>query len=1187
MTLKSLEILGFKTFPDKTKLEFDKGITAVVGPNGSGKSNISDAIRWVFGEQSTKNLRCSKMEDVIFDGTVERKSKGFAKVTLTIENQDRGIAFDSDYVSITRMYYRSGESSYLINNKSVRLKDIYELFMDTGLGKDGYSVIGQGKVDSVVSSRPSDIREIFEEAAGISKFRYRKSEAERQLDKTQANLTRLSDIISQLEERVEPLRIQSEKAQIFVECSNEKKSLEVGLWLETLLKSEQVLREQDNKILLARNRANEAEEKVDGVRKNLEKNFYDTNLISSKINDKSKEVSAFEKDASDKNRELSVLKNDVNHSNESIEKISHEIEVLKKLQEDYKYDLTKVEKQISEQKSVTEKIENNLNLALTDFKKLEAEIGGTENLNNQISNELAELNKNLENTKLEIMNADSTQKQLDLNLNKITATIEEHYKLKDELELQVKNSLSILEEKHQKRLSEQRDLELLEEKLKVKSRSHNKLKSQLDRLDLSTKEKISKIKLLNDLEQNFEGFTRSVKFVMNRANKSELKGIHGPISRLFEVKSEYSLAFEIALGSAMQNIVVDSEADAKEAILALKENNIGRATFLPINSIRSRGIIKENLSDIHGVIGVASNLCNAKSVYRDIIDFLLGRTAIVDNIDTAIQLAKRFNYKFKIVTLDGQVVNSGGSLTGGSSSKSSGLISRKSEIDKLEKEVKALNEQTLNLRNEHNILIKEISELEVKSAKLRENIIELKNEITLENSNLENSKQRLAFLNLETEKQEQEKKDIYNQKERLQLTSENLSADKEILSKKILNSQNRLSLALSQQKDIINIKEEKREHIQSLQLEKLSKEKDIELLTSKSNTIKQSIKDSDIKVSSFEEQAKETKNNILKINDNIEVLNKQIEDLSKSLDTYKQDIESLKNQRIDLEKNNTKLREYERELLEERECLNRDLVRLEERGITLQKNYDDIIAKLWDEYELTRSEAEATTAAIDDIQSAKKRLSELKLKIKQLGCVNLSAIEEYKELSERYKFMKAEFDDIQNSKNEIIKHIDSLTKDMKSLFLRKFDDINKNFKEIFVELFSGGSANLELLDKDNILESGIEIQVSPPGKIVSNLDSLSGGEKALVSISIYFAIMRVNPAPFCVLDEIEAALDDVNVVRYAKYLRRMNEKTQFIIITHRRGSMEEADILYGVTMQEKGVSKLLKLKASEISMAEG
>ena len=1185
MVLKSLELFGFKTFPDKTRLEFDKGITAVVGPNGSGKSNISDAIRWVFGDQSTKNLRCSKMEDVIFEGTVNRKSKGFAKVSLTIENKNRKFPFDSDDITITRKFYRSGESDYLINNVSVRLKDIYELFMDTGLGKDGYSVISQGKIDSVVSLKSSDRREIFEEAAGISKFRYRKIEAERQLDKTESNLIRIGDIIMQLEKRIKPLKDQAEKAKKFIEYSSEKKLLEVGIWLETLLKSEQSLREQDNKIYLASKRSEDANNKLDDIRKNMETNFLKTNSISSKINDERQSLSKFEKDINEKDRELSVLKNEILHNKKSNEKISLEIDNLKSKKIKLIDELGILDSKLNKKSSNKNKTDEDLKIELVKLNNLNEKISKVNKVNNEVSSHISNLNLKLTELRLKIMNSKSIINQTNLNEEKIINAINENNKLKSNLQLKLNECKSALLEKNNKKIVLEDEIKNLKEILKSKQEKYDLLNTEISNLNLLRKEKSSKRNILKNLENNFEGFNKSVKFIMGEAKKNHLKGIYGPISRLFEVLPKYTLAIEIALGSSMQNIVVENEEDAKKCILSLKQNNIGRATFLPVNSIKPRGKITEDLTNFKGIIGIASDLCQINNKYKNILDFLLGRTIVVENIDNAIYISKRLNYRFKILTLDGQVINAGGSLTGGSSNKSSGLISRINDIEKLKGEIAYIDNNLLNLNARLKLLSQELSIHKFKLSEFNKNLSVLLDEINVDNISLKSYEQNLDFLDSEINKSILEKQDIKDKIEDLELSNKDLELEENLLNKELLNLKGKLSNANLEYDEIIQNRESKKDYIQSLQMNKIAQEKDIEILNTQKDNIINVISNTKNKISLLINERETCLKKSNKLNENIEILGNEVNNIIKLKNESQKNIERLNQERISLEKVNTDLRDSEREVLDEREVLNRELIKFQERGITLQQNYDDIIAKLWDEYELTRSEAEKITPKLGDIKKANNKLLELKLKIKKLGYVNLASVDEYKEVSEQYRFMKSEYDDIKKSKNEIIKNINKLVNDMQTLFIKKFDEINRNFKEIFKELFLGGKANLELSDKENILTSGIEIQVAPPGKIVSHIESLSGGEKALVSIALYFAIMKVNPPPFCVLDEIEAALDDINVTRFAKYLRKINEQTQFILITHRRGSMEEADVLYGVTMQEQGVSKLLKLKITEIAKA--
>lgn len=1175
MLLKSLELQGFKTFPDKTKLSFDQGITAVVGPNGSGKSNISDAIRWVLGEQSVKTLRCSKMEDVIFSGTTFRKSQGFAQVTLTIDNNDRRLAIDSDEVSITRKFYRSGESEYILNNNVVRLRDIHELLMDTGLGRDGYSIIGQGKIDSIVSSKSEDRREIFEEAAGISKYRYRKFEAEKKLKQANENLLRLKDILSELESRVGPLKEQADKAQCYITYMDEKKSLEIGIWLNTLEKSNKILRDYEDKISICKGHSDEIQDFIDNISKDIEEIFLKNSKYTANIDEIRRNISSLEEESLNKLSRASVLENDMMHNNENIKRINEEISAVSLSENDMDKDIESKEILIDSKKTEIENqnifLSENIN-NLNSFKQTFDEFSS---LINNLSKELAKLTMEVSNHKVLSLSYDSsiseTKERIDSNnknilnketyLNDISKEALNHKKYLEE----ILNDISEMEN----------SLKGYEMKLSIKKEKSETLKKQTDKINLDVQECVRKIRLLEDLEKNLEGFANSVKFVMQESKKGILPGIHGPVSKLIKVKNEYATAIEVALGASVQNIVVDNDSDAKKAISLLKQKNCGRATFLPISIINGNEISLNNINDFAGVIGIASTLCNCDEKYKSILKSLLGRIIVVDDLNTATNVAKRLNYKYRIVTLDGQVINTGGSLTGGSLSKNSGLISRSSKIEKEKLLYEDLKIKLLKSEEEYKKSKEEVAAQEASFLGLRADISNLKNDkirIESEYKRLTNEIDSVTNLINDLKKEhnylEDKFKSLIEQKE-------NSGAEVEKLTSKIKETENKLSSVTGDREGIISKQEALSNQIQEIKLNILSLNKDIESLDIEINSIKSRKTDQQNKSNSL-------KNQIVKLEDDNKSLDSEINNLKNESIELKENakkleskIEDLNQERQNFERKSVELRQAEKEKTQEKENILRELAKFEEKKSGIQKEYDTIISKLWEEYELTKREAEQITNKIENIQEAYKRLNELKLKIKNLGSINVNAIEEYAQVSKRYEFMNHQVNDVEKSKDELSKLINDLTQQMKDLFAKRFNEINLNFSETFKELFGGGKASLSLSDENDLLNSGIDIFVQPPGKVALHLEALSGGEKALVAISLYFAIMKVSPAPFCVLDEIEAALDDVNVDRYASYLRKMSKNTQFIVVTHRRGTMEEADVLYGVTMQDEGISKLL------------
>ena len=1187
MLLKSLELHGFKTFPDRIKLSFDKGITSIVGPNGSGKSNISDAIRWVLGEQSAKTLRCSKMEDVVFNGTDKRKKTGYAEVTLSIDNKDRILPFDGDEVAVTRRYYRSGESEYMINKATVRLRDIHELFMDTGLGRDGYSMIGQGKIDSIVASKSEERREIFEEASGISRYRYRKTEAERKLKSTEENLVRLRDIVGELEDRVGPLKKQSEKAQKFLVLSEEKKGLEIALWLNTLDNSANIIKEQDDKIDIQRAQYENAEQELANISSETESIYLKNGEITSKIDTIRRNISQFESEVSNNNALISVANNDIEHNKETITRLETEIEQLDN-------SFTEIESQIKEKKENVEKLKLNIEEKQKEYNEV------SENLNTisvdasrsgdelqELNSKLAELSQKSANAKVVLLTSDSSINELNERIDTLNSSLSEK-------ESNLETISKMLEDYKAQGKDSAAKVEMLSNSIKglelkinnLKARNENS-KGEIDRLTLDSNEKLRRANILEDLEKNLEGFAHSVKTVMNLSRHGKIGGIHGPVSRLIKVPTDYAVAIETALGGAMQNIVTGNEEDAKRAIRTLKENKGGRATFLPIATIKPRYLNENGIDSCFGFVGVASDLCDCKDEYKGILQNLLGKIVIAEDLNSAVSIAKKYSYRFKVVTLDGQVVNAGGSLTGGSLNKRTGLLSRASEIEKYRKEAKALADKANELKEQYSNSQQEFAKYEADilgtrgdlSAEQQE-LIRLRTEYKACQNEYDSLVSSIDFTKNEIVECENKISNLQKDKE---TSDREFSAFEEEIAniEKITSNLTGNRLALTEKREQLS------EKLQNIRLEIVTFEKDKEALISE-------IRTSEYNSQHQTERKENLRNQIVSVNSNIDIINKKIESYTNISNNYQDKIaefnnaiEKLNGDKEKFEKKSVELRQKEKDLNSTREVSGRELARLEERKINLQKQYDDIIAKLWDEYELTKRQAEEISIEIENVSTARKRLNEIKSSIRGLGSVNVSAIEEYKEVSERYEFLGAQVSDVEKSKNEIERLINDLTKQMKDAFIENFHEINKHFGETFKELFGGGTASLELANPDDILNSGIDIIAHPPGKIVVHLEALSGGEKALVAIALYFSIMKVRPAPFCVMDEIEAALDDVNVDRFAQYMRRMTDRTQFITITHRRGTMEESDVLYGVTMQDEGISKLLELRASEVAAKLG
>lgn len=1181
MLLKSLTLQGFKTFPDKTKLSFEEGVTSVVGPNGSGKSNISDAMRWVLGEQSVRTLRCGKMEDVIFSGTPQRKAQGYAEVTLNIDNSDHRLDFDNDAVAITRRYYRSGESEYLINKNTVRLKDINELFMDTGLGRDGYSIIGQGKIDSIVGARSEDRREIFEEASGISRYRYRKLEAERRLSRAEENLVRLRDIFTELEERVGPLREQAEKAEKFIALDAEKKSLEIGIWVETLNRSGNILREHNAKIEIARAEQEEIGEKIDAAGEQAEQSTRRMNELNALMDFHRSEASRFDEQAVRTEGEISVKMNDIAHNGQNIQRIQGQIEAASLSEKSIDEDIAGKREEIAAKEAL---IHQNLKRLDEFTQRLETLRQGTDDATRQIERAAtvsAELAAALSKEQVQQSSAHSSITEIEKRnetVEESVARLDKHLEeLRQELE-ELQDMFTDAENAVHTRENAVRGYEM---RLQSRRKKVQETKSEADKLLLDVNEQRRRAKLLSDLERNFEGFQGSVKAVMKESAHGVLTGIYGPVTKILKVPKEYAVALETALGAAMQNIVVETENDAKAAIRYLKQKDIGRATFLP------RSIVRGNLADISevksmpGFVGLAGTLCECEERFSGIRDSLLGRVVVAEDLDSAVSIAKKARYRFRIVSLDGQVVNAGGSLTGGAKARNSGLLSRASEIERVGKNAVVLQEKAEKAAGIYKEKSEELSLTEAELDTARSELASYNEEKIKILSQCERTKHDIESCKREKQTLETERKTTAERLTELR-TAEKAAEDR------IAQLKERAAEADEKVKTLSGSREDQRIRlgdiaatIQEIRMGEFSAQKDKETLEQSILELQRRKRDNTGTAVSLHEEITQLEKISESLTQEIDGLKEQAAAYRRQAEEKRGETEKSAEKRTELEKEAADLRHLERELTVSREAVAQEYARLQERSDNLQKEYDGIISKLWEEYELTRREAEEMSVQIDDIQKAQRRLLEVKGKIKALGSVNVGAVVEYQEVSERYEFLKTQIGDVEKSKTELIRLIGELTKQMRDQFVERFAIINKNFGSIFRELFGGGKAELSFSNEEDILNSGIDIQVQPPGKIITPIESLSGGEKALVAISIYFAIMRVNPPPFCMLDEIEAALDDVNVARFAQYLRRMSDHSQFIVITHRRGTMEGSDVLYGVTMQDEGISKLLVLKTEE------
>lgn len=1187
MKLKAVEMQGFKSFPDRTKLTFDDGITVIVGPNGSGKSNISDAIKWVFGEQSVKSLRGAKMEDVIFGGSVSRKPTGFAWVSLFIDNTDRSIDIDTDEVVITRRLYRSGESEYRINNNPVRLKDINETFMDTGLGRDGYSVIEQGKIAEIVSAKSTQRREIFEEAAGISKFRYRKTEAERKLTQAEDNLIRLRDIMQELEDRVGPLKAQSEKAKQYVVLAEEKKSLEISLWLEQLAKLGRQMAELEDKTLLAANDRTTAQKRLEEIERETEEIQQKTQELNLYIEHKRDRIREWETAISEAKVNAAVKQNTVTHNEDTIRELQDEWErsmlsagELEEKLTGLREDCALLQKEAEETARRWEESQKALEAKRQEERRLATE-------QSALALQKQELQENIHRAELSAETAGTLAEE---TVDRLEA-LRGQAKNKDENLTRLREELAghraFAEELRERLESLQNSKNGYLYKLKSRSDKIAEVESRQRNSEKLAGEKLQRAQVLTDLEKNYESFNNSVKFVMKQAGAGALRGVIGPVSALIRTENRYSTAVEIALGAAIQNIVVQDETAAKRAIALLKERGAGRATFLPLTNIRANPIRESDLAARGGYVGLASELVQCEERYRAVMDSLLGRTVVAEDIDAAAAIAKAYGYRYRVVTLDGQVVNAGGSLTGGSVNKNASILSRRGEIDALTAEAKKYAAQVEELETQ-------LTELRREADTIRATVEGIAAEEKTAREDLISAQTLVSRLTASTEEAEQLNEQALREYDELTARVEELRKQKLTggeLVKKLTEEVARLNRmdveSTAAHTALTEAIEEAARQVTDLQMEAITRRKDCEAAQSVIAQLENQQSGSEAALTELRQKQEQLQKENEAIRAEIEEITAGAAGGGSEIETLRRDIKEADGQKDTLEARRSILTRESGDAITKREAAASELVRLQEKSEAMQEQQNGISTKMWEEYELTRSEAAETAIPLEDVPAAQKRLTELRGRIRGLGAVNVAAIEEYEEVSGRYRFMKEQIDDAENAKKELTRLIAELSAKMSAIFTERFAGINRHFGEIFRELFGGGHAELRLTDATDPLETGIEIIVQPPGKIIKNLSALSGGEQAFVAICIYFAILRVNPAPFVLIDEIEAALDDVNVGKFAAYLHRMTDHTQFISITHRRGTMEQGDVLYGVTMEEEGISKLLRLDVAEMEKKFG
>lgn len=1186
MVLKALELHGFKSFPDKTVLTFSDGMTAVVGPNGSGKSNISDAIKWVLGEQSSKSLRGSKMEDVIFNGTAQRRPMGYAEVTLVIDNTTRMLEMDNDEVRVTRRCYRSGGSEYQLNGATVRLEDIRMLFMNTGLGRDGYSIVGQGRIDEIVTSRANNRREIFDEAAGIAKYRYKKDKAENSLRKTQDNLDRLHDILQELEDRVGPLEKQAEKAKKFLEYAGEKKELEIGLWLRTINNSRGVLRDLDAKLENARMQYESAGTSIDDFAEEVERIALAAQQLEIQMDEVRRAATALEEQAARCDSQTAVLRNDVFHNNENIQRIEGEIASADEGNAHIDREIAARFEEITQKKqAITEAEQKRLELT-EEMERLAKSSDETSDRIEALSAEAAGVALELSEVRVAGVTNESSLREITLRLSQLTAAATLRQQQAEAAAAELKDSEDAFKICADKVESLQNTLSGYEYRYQNRSAKLTAAKEALDKQSLDVEEKQRRVRMLEEMERNLEGFQNSVRTVIKQAERGALQGILGPVSRLIQADASCALAIETALGAAAQNLICEREEDAKKGIRYLSETKGGRATFLPLTSVKGN-TLSDIPEDDPGFVGLASELVTYDKKYDAVAKYLLGRTVVAEDMDYAVSMARRHGYKFRIVTLDGQVINAGGSLTGGSTVKGAGLLSRRSEIDRLKqaaveemKKLETAKEQFRQLQQDAAAVEAQLTGARGELTTAQEDKIRLEGEVR----RLQEQAQQNAVAAKEAADE------IVSLNERAAACQKAMDAaaeETEKLTAKQQQIEQKLGELTGGRQQLSEQREQLSERIAEQKLAVFSFEKEIEGLEQTIGEMRARQQDSAGHKLMLGQQIADLQKANEEIAARIADQENQAKSLREQAAASGEEIARLVQQRAEGEARQTQLRLQSREKTDERERMGQEVARLEEKTNAIKREVDDLSRRLYEEYELTRMEAEAVAKPIEDATAANRRVVELRNKIRGLGSVNVEAIEEFKEVNERYKFLKVQIEDVEQTKNALLKQINELTVQMREVFVERFKQINYQFGIVFAELFGGGKGELRLTDPEDILGSGIDMFIQPPGKVILNLEALSGGEKALSATALLFAILKVTPSPFCVLDEVEAALDDVNVDRYAAYLRRMCDRTQFIAITHRRGTMEEADTLYGVTMQERGVSKLLELRASEVEQKLG
>ena len=1181
MYLKKLELQGFKSFANKTSLEFMPGITTVIGPNGSGKSNISDAIRWVLGEQSMKSLRGTKSEDIIFAGTENRKSQGFAEVSLVIDNQDAKLPIEFAEVTITRRLYRSGETGYFINKAPCRLKDILELIMDTGIGKDGYSIIGQGKIDEILSNKSEDRRGIFEEAAGIIKYRTRKAESEKKLEQAKLNLLRVNDILSEIEVNLDPLKLQAEKAKKFLSLRDELKTIEIGLFLVNIESYKVKLKE---------------------LLKNIDELNFQIDDENVNLNNLQQEKDKIKQGLDDLIISIEEMQNLSFESTNKIEKINADINVARERITNNKENFDRYLKEIEEQE--TRKVELNtekeerqnkkINLS-TNKEKFTKELEGKEKMLAEITAKLSQEETEIEGKKKIVEESQDLKYDKREGIKTQEIVYENLVKREKVLQQELQETISELDEKRlyktdiakvftkieAKRNEYSKKIEEIEEKKTESSKRVAEFETVINNLESEIRVKNSKCKFLQEMEKEKEGYQKAIKEILLECDRNAFlkKGVHDVLANLITVPKEYETAIEIALGGTLQNIVTDTEEDAKKLIEYLRKNNLGRASFLPISSVKGKKVdhlIKNGLS---GVIGIASDLVKTAPKYEEIILNLLGKTVVVEDMDTAIILARQNKYGFKIVTLKGDIINPSGAISGGSiKQNTTNIIGRAGQIKDLLSELSKLEKNLEKVKNEKKEYIKSITSILEQAETIEKEAQSSEITYATEKQKVESIEEAIAKLENKLANLKKESLDIEKTKEQTLITKARYETEIKELEQKMETLNGQISVFAEKNKDNQKYIDDLNFDITNLKISVSSFDESANSLDEIIARIDQDILNIEKGITVKKEQRIKIEQDNKMLEEQITNLNNQIEEIKQNVNQSVEKVEELKKKR---QEENSRLDNVELSIAEKLKLLENlkgETAKLDIKKSKIDVELEQIEQKLWEDYEITPNNAEQEFEKPKNVQTTTKRVKELKEQIKNLGSINIDSIEEYRQTKERYDFMCEQRLDLEDSSAKLRKVIQDMTKIMKEQFAEKFNIINKNFGEVFKELFGGGKAELKLTDEENILECGIDIEVQPPGKKLQNMTLLSGGEKAFTAIALLFAILKINPAPFCVLDEIEAALDDVNVYRFAEYLKKFADETQFLVITHRKGTMEAADTVYGITMEENGISKLLSMQ---------